>query len=762
MDHEATRGGEMVPMPGTDDPLAWAIWYGRRGWQVFPLWPGQKTPLTEHGFHDASADERVICAWWSRWPDANVGLTMRSSGLLGIDIDSHRAEANGHETLAKLEAENGPLPDTVEAVTPGGIAGGRHLLLQHPGTSLTSSRDVLGPGIDVLDNAYMVAPPSIHACGKRYAWRAGHEPNAIEPAVLPQWLLEKLTPNEEPRTGLSVDDPDTPINRILRLLPDAHPAGRGWKALCPAHDDHDPSLSISEAEDGRVLMKCFAGCAAVDVARALGIEMRDLFPTLKVVGGNGKRLRAAGIRPDARNTLVSAPFSDLGNAERLQALYGDGIRYCLERDWFVWNGSIWEQDPGPLVPALAAETARRTLRTAADLADEEQRNNLAKHALKFESVQRVHAAASLAQGFPDLQVKAVDLDSDPWILNTPSGLVDLRTGELRPHDPTRLCTKITGAPYEPGTDCPRWEEFLLEVFQQDVDLVLFMQRAFGYALTGDTSEQVLFFLWGAGANGKTVLLEALRFVLGTYARTAPMALWLSDRNEHANAATPDLAALKGARFVTSIESNAERRLNEGLVKGVAGGDRVAARELFGRPFEFDFEGKVFCASNHRPVIKGADEGIWRRFLLVPFTRTFAPEERDKHLLEKLKGEASGILRWGVDGCLTLQRRGLQPPKQVRIASTEYREEQDPLGVWITERCTQDPSTASPTGDLYRDFSEWAEQSNEEAMTAEAFGKALGNRGFASQRTKKTRLRKGLALLGREVQTTLEGSGGGDG
>ena len=759
MDHDMETGvAEMLPMPATETILDWALWYAGLGWRVLPLKPRGKTPVSKHGLHDATQDEAVIRAWWERWPDANVGLAMHKSGLLAIDVDSHKPEEDGHGTLAALEARHGPLPDTLEAKTPGGTTGGRHLIFKHPGTPVTSDRGVLGLGLDVRDKAYLVAPPSLHARGRRYAWRVERDPNSIEPAEMPGWLLEKLTAKEEKQGRPPTQDSNAPINRILRLLPDAQRRGRTWVSRCPAHDDHTPSLSIDEAEDGRVLIKCFAGCPNENVTRALGIELRDLFPPSTPARGNGEQPRKAGISQDSRDTLVTAPFSDLGNAERLLALHGDRIRYCLERGWFVWNGSVWEQDAGPLVPALAAETARSTLRTAADLADEERRRALVKHALKFETAQRITAAATLARGFPDVQVKAADLDADPWLLNTPSGLVDLRTGELRPHDSKCLCTKITGTPYVPDADCLRWEEFLLEVFQQKAELVFFVQRAVGLALTGDTSEQVLFFLWGSGANGKTVLLETIRFVLGSYARTAPMALWLSDRNERANAATPDLAALPGARFVTSIESNAERRLNEGLVKGVTGGDHVSARELFGQPFEFAFQGKVFCASNHRPVIKGTDEGIWRRLLLIPFTRTFAPEERDKHLLEKLKAEASGILRWGVEGCLAWQRDGLQSPEQVRAAGNEYREEQDPLGVWISERCTQDPNVSSPIGELYKDFSEWAEQNSEEAMTAEAFGKTLGNRGFAAQRTKKARLRKGLALLGREIQATLEGSG----
>lgn len=775
--HATPIKAERLPSQGRFAALA------ARGFSVIPIRHPDRDPDTPAGKRGKKPPEGLlwkhyqtehpspglVASWEANEQNYNVAVVTGSvSGKVVLDIDSDA-------TLVELADRGYTLPRTPTVRT----GRCRHIYFDHPGLVVGNGTSLGGiAGLDFRgEGGYAIGPGSMHENGTLYAWEIS--PDDADFAPMPDWLLDLLR------------SPKPPI--------DLHPGGNGKRPPVAAAGQGNPYGRAALEREAETLRKTSTGSrndqlnrSAFSMAQLVAggvLGMHETEQTLRsaceqngLLSDDGEAafkrsfdsgFKAGMARPraperriqrerdhsgppishEAQNTIIHAPFSDLGNAERLKALFGHRIRYCFERGWFVWNDSVWEQDLGPLVPALASQTARRTLRAAADLDNEESRKALTKHALRFESASRITGAVTLARGFQDLQVKAAFLDADPWVLNTPTGIVDLRTGNLLPHDPNRLCTKITRAPYQADAICPRWEEFLLQVFQDDVELVFFIQRAFGIALTGDTSEQVLFFLWGSGANGKTVLLETLRFVLGSYAQAAPMSLWLSDRDERANAATPDLAALKGARFVTSIESNAQRRLNEGLIKGVTGGDLVPARELYGRPFNFNFEGKLFCASNHRPVVKGTDEGIWRRFVLIPFTRTFRPEERDRNLPGKLRAEATGILRWGVDGCLAWQRDGLNPPPSVRAAVHDYREEQDRLGAWISERCILDPRLSAPVSELFEDFTQWAKENHEEVLTSDAFCKALGGR-FPSHRTKLARMRRGLGLASQATQPDL--------
>jgi putative DNA primase/helicase len=357
----------------------------------------------------------------------------------------------------------------------------------------------------------------------------------------------------------------------------------------------------------------------------------------------------------------------------------------------------------------------------------------------------------LAKSEPGVPVTPERLDADPWVLNVCNGTLDLRTGHLRPHARADLLTKLAPVTYDPGALCPTWEAFLSRILAGDVALIRFVQKVIGYSLTGSTQEQCLFILYGAGANGKSTLIQTISALLGDYARQTPTESLLVQRGDGVR---NDLARLQGARFVSAVEVEGGRRLAEALVKQLTGGDTITARFLYGEHFEFQPMFKLWLAVNHKPVVQGTDHAIWRRLRLIPFTVTIPAAEQDKRLTEKLRAELPGILRWAVEGCLAWQQEGLAPPTAVKRATGDYRAEMDVIAAFIRDCCVVEPQRQVSTSELYAEYRGWCEQMGESAVTQKAFGTALRERGCTPGRTSGGRLWVGIAL--REEETEPQG------
>ena len=281
------------------------------------------------------------------------------------------------------------------------------------------------------------------------------------------------------------------------------------------------------------------------------------------------------------------------------------------------------------------------------------------------------------------------LDRHKLLLNTPGGVVDLKTFTVTPNDPGNYITKATAVSYKPGAKCPLWLKFLDDIFAGDRELIRYVQKAVGYSLSGLTDEQCAFILYGNGRNGKSTWIDIIRYICGDYATNIQPETLMTRTQQ--GAANSDIARLKGARFVTSVEPNEGVRLNEGLLKQLTGDDVVTARKLYGDEFEFKPEFKLWMATNHRPVIRGTDTGIWRRIHLIPFTVQIPEEQVDKKLKDKLLCEAEGILCWCVEGMRLYHEEGLKKPASVCRATEEYRKEKDLYTVY-TKWC-----------DLYGEF-----------------------------------------------------------
>lgn len=438
-------------------------------------------------------------------------------------------------------------------------------------------------------------------------------------------------------------------------------------------------------------------------------------------------------QPDA----AKAPkkLTDLGNAELFVKQHKDDARYCPAwKCWLVWNGKYWEADETGAAERLAKQTVRGIWGALDAIEDPDERAAAAKWARKSESVERIAALLKLAKTEPEIPIAIKELDARPWLLNVGNGTVDLRTGELRPHNREDLLTKFCAVNYSPTAEaeCPLWENFLWTIMAERPRLVTFLKRLCGSALVGEVIEHVLPILYGVGANGKSVFVETLLHVLGEdYAMKAPPNLLMQKKNE---SHPTERADLFGKRIVVAVETEDGGRLAESLVKELTGSDTIRARRLYENHWQFMPSHQVLLVTNHKPQIRGTDNGIWRRVRLVPFDVVIPEEKQDKHLQSKLRREAERILRWLVQGCLDWQRDGLGEPEEVTEATGEYRAEQDIIAAFVDECCVSQAGARVKASELYKVYAEWATAAGEHPLSNRRFGQAVTERGFEKLRS----------------------------
>ncbi len=415
-------------------------------------------------------------------------------------------------------------------------------------------------------------------------------------------------------------------------------------------------------------------------------------------------------------------LSDMGNAERLAAAVQGKIKFCGQLGgWYHYDGTRWAQDQLSRVQAAAKDVVRGLHGEAANLTDKDQQEALTKFARKCESVSKINAMIQLLPSEQEISVLPDVFDTNPLLLNVRNGTVDLASGELRPHSPNDLITRVAPVDYDAAAVCPRWDQFITEITEGDAELTAYMQRVLGYALTGLTTEQCWFFLWGKGSNGKSVLVNTISAVLGDYAIDTPAATFMERRND--DSPRNDLARLRGARFVSASEPKG-KRFDAETIKKVSGDGKVTARFLRREFFEFTPEAKVFICANNRPEVRDASEAFWRRPQLIPFTRQFEGEDKDVTLGDKLKAEAPGILNWMLTGLRQWQQSGLNPPEKVKLAVADYRQDADKLGDFLDKHCVVHISATVPVSELYKAYQSHCEDVREQPLKRAPFNENL--------------------------------------
>jgi len=452
------------------------------------------------------------------------------------------------------------------------------------------------------------------------------------------------------------------------------------------------------------------------------------------------------IRGGINDPMPGEPWTELGYARRLIRVYGDRLRYVPAwRRWLIWDGQRWAHDATGQAQRWMKAIARRLTTDAIALEDEQKRRAAVSLARRGESSAGVKGALTLAGTENGIVVTPDDLDADPFLLNCRNGVLDLRSGELRPHDPADLLTKMTGAEYDPGAAGAQFTKFLERV-QPDPGMRGYLARVTGHALEGRVVTHILPIHFGAGANGKSTYIDAVLAALGDYADAADPEL-LTARTFGAH--PTGIADLFGLRLAVLHESDHGRRLAEGTVKRLTGGDRLKARRMREDFWHFDPSHTFAMLTNHKPVISGTDEGVWRRIRLIPWEVVIPEDERDELLGDRLKLELSAVLAYLVAGYRDWHERGLDDPDKVVKATEAYRAESDALARFVDQQCLTGPNFTAGSSDLFAAWSKWCAEEGEEPGSATAFATMLQNKGFDNYTSSGRRRWRGLGLQGED-------------
>lgn len=545
----------------------------------------------------------------------------------------------------------------------------------------------------------------------------------------------------EARTGrnpgvLACRDAAGPGEIVLIPKFDPGDAGTDWDDACRLYGD-DAARIVLEQERRRLALAARAAAPAGTGGTIEATADESVGPSQIVAQAVPDALPAA-VLPRIRTALdqpvedmaVPAKYSELSVAGELARQCAESLRYVAAwGKWMTWTGQRWEAD----ATMRAVEYGKRMCAAVSEIAridftsftTETQRTATVS---KYGAAATIGNVLALARSDPRIAATVHQWDGDLWAINTPAGVVDLRTGELRAPRIGDYATKITAVAPAHKADCPAWRAFLRTVTAGDAELVGFLQRLMGYALTGEVSEHVLVFLYGPGGNGKGTFLNTIGHVFGDYAMAASTDL-VTERKHEAH--PTELADLQGARLVTCQETEEGKRWAEARLKSLTGGDKIRARFMRQDFFEFAPQLTLVMSGNHKPGLRNVDEAIRRRLRLVPFDVAIRPEDRDTKLPEKLRAEAPAILRWCIDGCLAWQRDGLRAPARVMAATDDYLDSQDTIAEWIAERCEHAPGTSWSRTELYASYREWAGKTGEYCPPQRRFVAALESKGYTS-------------------------------
>jgi putative DNA primase/helicase len=677
------------------------------GYHLIPIKPSAKIPLIAKWTERASRDTRIISSWYESYPNCNWGIvTGQISNIVVFDIDPRHG---GDISWKKLITPYEPIAPTTTCKTGGGGFHYYYQLDREVGNRQLSAY----PGVDIRANGGQVLiPPSINGTGGKYTWV--HAPWEVTPISLPAWLSNLLfTPDNKE---------DTPNYPTLGsdILPGQRNNSFYKHALMLARQGAAFEFVLSTITAWKEVL----GEEARDISEEeISRTVTSAFNTIEKEREKGK---GSGV-------ILK---TDSDNASRLVKLYSDTIRYAGGVGWLIWDGCVWGQDEDD------AQITNKAVQSMVILRDEslekiktpgqfKEAVTEVAWATSSLNIGKLSAAVKLASTTPSVRLSVNQLDDDrgKFVLNTPSGIVDLRTGVLSPHNPSALITRITNTRYNPEATCPFWLSTLQLIFEEELELVEYMQRALGYTLTGSTAEQCIFLCWGEqGNNGKSTVLETVMSLLGTYAQMSDIKVITSADMD--NRVSSSLAKLRGTRAVFMNEAEDNQRFSEALIKQLTGGDTLQACKKFKEPFEYKPAFKLWIRTNEKPQIRGTSDAIWRRIKLIPFNRSIPVSLRLSRDIvdDKLKEEHEGILNWLIQGAMKWCAEGMENTKIINASVQEYRSEMDVINQFIDECVVIKTLTTTPKIDLYQAFSRWCKNNGiKYSMTSDKFNRRIGLR-----------------------------------
>lgn len=720
---------------------------------VFPCWG--KKPATKHGCKDASTDRDRINSWWA-FEEYNVAIAT-GNGLVVLDVDiDHGAGKFGDETISNLEAQYGPLPDTWMCLTGGG---GVHYYFRCDDPALTV-RANFDASLDYRGNGgYVIAPPSIHPdSGKAYAWEVNHRPDNTELADLPEWLHRLMLGKGE--RG-SKTQPEVSLEKI--------PEGRRNDTLF--------RLAISMRKNGLTREEILPALLETNEKRCVPpLEQREVEAICRSVNKY-----ETGLATVYHGKYEPEDFSDAGNAEVFFQVYRNDLIWVDALGWLCWNGSQWIRDEHKAV-AWSMELTEKMLQEAKEkyfaaaararlaaamvqfketeaaedgaVVDATRRElvqarEFLQHARNTRGAARLKNMRELSK--PYLVVKADRLDADPFALNTPDGIVDLKTGELCPHEPSAYCSQMTLVSPDSRGEA-QWNAFLETITGGDQDTQQFLQRVAGMSLIGEVYQEGILLAYGGGRNGKSTYFNALGAVLGDYAGTINIKVLTTDQmNKGAS-----LATLRGKRLVISGEMDPHQSLSISTLKQIASTDELVIEEKFKQPETIKPTHTLALFTNHLPRIDAMDVGTWRRITVVPFQATIPEETAIPNYANVLVKESGGaILSWAIAGAKQFVNNGfrLNLPEAVKKATEAYQQKENWLMAFIQDRCVVSADTRVGAQELYQAYRTWAANAERPACAPGTFSQAMENAGFQKIRPKNKKCWVGVSL--RSEVTTVE-------
>lgn len=738
------------------------------GWVLFPLAENSKRPPEGTSGHLSwsQADSRdfmeELCD-----EKFNVGIaTGKASRIVVIDIDPKHGG-----TKEAVDAIAGEVVDTREHRT---RSGGTHLVFRYPDgvDHIGNSVGKLAPGVDVrADGGYIVAPTSTIDGG---SYDVSNNSSCTD---LPPRILNLLLPVDRDVPDSHYQYPKDQWDDVVRWhkanvreakdAPEGSRDDTAYRMLVRsfqlAHTVPDNVLNMDMVvEDFRKVPYTLKGLSGkIERAWQFAEVTPRPHPSVSIppraTDGEGKTtpgwIKVTDYTPSVE-ALEDERLTDSGNANRLVEIFKDRIRYCEGIGWLVWNGKVWmpENENSASVLQMVKEAQEYLYEDLSELIKAERSTKSAwRHITYSLSHTGLQNAMKLMQATYTIRLTAEDLDSHKHLLSVRNGVVDLRTGMLYDHRPELHMTQLVDIEYTPDAEAPRWEQFLDEVMPDMPDMPAFLQRLVGYGITGEVSEHAMAIHYGRGSNGKSIFLDTLRSLFGSISSVADWSSFERKVNG-AGGPRPDLVRLRGTRLVTVNEADARSSIDEAQIKRMASGDLITARGLHQNEIEFYPNFLLQMATNAKPDIRGADEGIWRRVKLIPWTRFFAPDERDHALGVTLQSEAEGILSWAVRGAVEWYASGLQEPDRVRHATQDYREAADILGGFIDvaehggwlvpEENKKVPSAWTFT--LYKVWAAAQGYSERDMLSQKAFKAALEERGFNAKKTNKGAVYLGLS------------------
>ena len=690
------------------------------------LYPQSKIPVESDWPNLGKSKEEVLPM------GGNIGLLLGAkSGIIDVDLDCREAKG-----LADLL-----LPKPLAQFDRGSSDSG-HYIFKASSSGPTKRFTGAGSKTTIVelraDGAQTMIPPSVHPDGSHLSFQAFNEhADPVEYSDLLKNVsllaaVSEITQNwtEGKRHNLALGfaglciKADLDCNLIMQII----------QRICSLTNDVDEQdrlnavrFSVNKATDDLAGFSLLSELLGYEAAKRIAdrVDQYASTETTMLIPANTPRSTILELGQFADRANVTEAKMGIQFAEWLK----HKAVYVIEpKQWMIWNGCFWEADLCNNIQNLAYQFVQDIKLTLS----EKGSINDARELSSFESLNRLQNISAFAS--TRLSISTSLFDADPMILATRTDWVNLETGTAHAPDPKILISKASDVNLGVAATCPRFEQFVDDIFEGNSELISFVRRAIGYSLTGSTSEQCLFIMIGDGANGKSTFINVIKHLLGTYGTTAAAQTLIA---QGGSSIGDDLVDLARSRFISVSETEEGQSLAEAKIKQMTGGDTLKGRPLYGSYVEFKIIGKLWLATNSLPQINNSDYGIWRRIMAIPFNRTFSVEEQDKTLQSKLMEELPGILNWAIQGCLDWQREGLNPPKIVQDQVAEYKSAMDSISQFIKDECELGFDCSHTASQFYSEYRSWCLAVGKKPKNQTAFKRAVeATKGVYQKRTAK--------------------------